>query len=313
MVGNSSLSYPMPYTDACAGMARLRCLCLEGCLLDVGEDWVAMLQCLVAGDRCVAPGGGGHVWVWVHSCEQLGIRLHLMPCPTHPTHPGLNIWSAAHVVHAHARTCTHAHIADAPAHACSHCRRNCNWMAWALGRSAHLQLVASMCRAMLVGVLQHMPRWPEVLITMLLALWLFWLLGACAAATAAALLMGLGPVAQLHARLQPLRQLRVLSLRRCTFTQRRRRGSGSSSSLVALLCCMPDLRYLDCMWLNVEAPELVAAAQLPHLHYLCASKQQLGSPWRQQLEGANCTVVEPLSALESVLEQQVFGPQGVEW
>ncbi len=109
---------------------------------------------------------------------------------------------------------------------------------------------------------------------------------------------------------------RYLSLRRSTFsspspsslslsTPRRR-----PNSLLGLARCLPDLRFLDAMWLNADASELLALARLPGLHYLALQRSQLGPRWQWQLGGGGAVVVEATAGLEGVIEREVLGQQG---
>jgi len=60
--------------------------------------------------------------------------------------------------------------------------------------------------------------------------------------------------------------------------------------VVAVASCMPELRFLDLTWLNLEPWELHAIVQLKQLHYLGLSRQQVGVVMsREAVFARNCS------------------------
>jgi hypothetical protein len=59
--------------------------------------------------------------------------------------------------------------------------------------------------------------------------------------------------------------------------------------VVAVASCMPELRYLDLTWLNLEPWELHSIVQMQQLHYLGLSRQQVGVVMsREAVFARNC-------------------------
>lgn len=97
---------------------------------------------------------------------------------------------------------------------------------------------------------------------------------------------------------------RYLSLRRCTVTHRPRRGG--HGALLALLTTMPDLRFLDLMWLNIDYSDVTRVVKLPQLHYISVGKQQLGRKWRQVVDGCSAVLFEASVGMDEVLEKELL-------
>jgi hypothetical protein len=63
---------------------------------------------------------------------------------------------------------------------------------------------------------------------------------------------------------------------------------GRGSAIVGLVSEMPELRFLDITWLNLEPWELRGLAQMKQLHYLGLGKQQVGVLTSQEAQFGSC-------------------------
>ena len=190
------------------------------------------------------------------------------------------------------------------------------WLEHALCSRFSLQLLGSMTAALFVAALLQRQRWPEMLLTSLLALFFSWLLLLAMGVALVLLLLSENSARWWWpwgcAQKQPgtgLKQLRYLSLRRCTFTQSRRRKaavtSAKGSALVGVVRLLPDLRFLDVMWLNGHQSEMARLLQLPQLHYISIGKQQLGRGWQAAVTSCPAVVLEATGGMDEVIEREL--------
>lgn len=191
------------------------------------------------------------------------------------------------------------------------------WLEHTLSRRMTLQLLGSITAALLLAVLLPRQRLPEMLLTSLLAAFFAWLLFLGVVLTVVLLVVGeyQGSAWWLpwgKPQRQPgagLKQLRYLSLRRCTFTNSRRRkaavSSAKGSTLVGLVRALPDLRFLDVMWLNGHQSELAELLHVPQLHYISIGKQQLGRSWHDAVRACSAVVLEAPGGMDEVLEREL--------
>ncbi|WIA14933.1 hypothetical protein OEZ85_001644 [Tetradesmus obliquus] len=185
-----------------------------------------------------------------------------------------------------------------------HGRWTSSWVEHTLCRQPHLRVLGSITAALLMTVALNSPRWPEMVASALLAA----AAGAVFVLAVAASLLSLmlastgaaaghggevrsqqqaGPAGgpEVHFEGQagpegPEDQAAAAAANRVEVA-----AVGRGSAVVGLVAEMPELRFLDVTWLNLEPWELQGLAQQQQLHYLGLCRQQAGVLLSQEASG----------------------------
>ncbi|WIA35104.1 hypothetical protein OEZ86_003590 [Tetradesmus obliquus] len=186
-----------------------------------------------------------------------------------------------------------------------HGRWTSSWVEHTLCRQPHLRVLGSITAALLMTVALNSPRWPEMVASTLLAA----AAGAVFVLAVAASLLSLmlastgaaaghggevrsqqhqagpagGPEVYFEGQAGPEGpedQAAAAAANRVEVA-----AVGRGSAVVRLVAEMPELRFLDVTWLNLEPWELQGLAQQQQLHYLGLCRQQAGVLLSQEASG----------------------------